>query len=149
AIKPIQALPLIETGAADRYGLGPPEIALACASHNGEPRHVALVTAWLKRIGLGVTDLECGTHLPYHEEPAQAMSRAGREPTAAENNCSGKHSGFLTTARHLGEPTRGYIGGGHPVQQRVLRALEEMTGLDLTQAPRGIDGCGIPVIGVP
>jgi len=149
ATKPIQALPLIETGAADRYGLGAAEIALACASHNGEPRHVALVTAWLKRIGLGVADLECGAHIPYHEETAAAMIRAGREPTAAENNCSGKHAGFLTTARHLGEPTPGYINWEHPVQQRVLAALEQMAGLELGRAPRGIDGCGIPVIGMP
>src|SRR3546814_4405753 len=69
--------------------------------------------------------------------------------TAAHNNCSGKHSGFLTLARHLGVPTKGYVGYEHPVQQRILGVLEGMTGLDLGSAPRGVDGCGIPVIGIP
>ena len=149
ATKPLQALALIESGAAERYGLGDVEIALACASHNGEPRQVERVTGWLGKVGLGVADLECGAHMPYHEDSAAAMIRAGAKPTAAHNNCSGKHAGFLTTARHLGEPTRGYIAWDHPVQQRILGVLEQMSGLDLSAAPRGIDGCGIPVIGMP
>jgi L-asparaginase II len=149
AIKPLQALPLIETGAADRYGLRPAEIALACASHNGEPRHVAAVRAWLDRIGCTVDDLECGSHMPYHEASHEALVRTRERPTAAHNNCSGKHAGFLSTARHLREPTSGYIRPDHPVQRRILRALEEMCGLSLGSAPAGIDGCGIPVIAVP
>lgn len=149
AIKPLQALPLIETGAADRYGLGAREIALACASHRGEPIHVAAVTAWLERIGLGPDDLECGAHPPLNPAAAQALIRAGEAPSALHNNCSGKHAGFLTTACHLGEPTRGYIDADHPVQRRVEAALAAMTGCDLARAPRGIDGCGIPVIGLP
>ena len=149
AIKPLQALPLVESGAADAFGLEPAEIALACASHNGEPRHVESVTAWLSRIGCSVADLECGRHLPYHTASAEALIRAGTAPTAAHNNCSGKHAGFLTTARHLGEPTKGYIRYEHPVQQRILGLLEQMAGLDLGEAPRGVDGCGIPVIGIP
>lgn len=149
AIKPLQALPLVETGAAERYRLDDRELALACASHHGEPVHVEAVGQWLDRIGLGESDLECGRHLPYSETAAHALIRAGREPCALHNNCSGKHAGFLATARHLGEPTRGYIGADHPVQRRIARTLEEMTGLDLSRAPRGIDGCGIPVIGMP
>jgi len=149
AIKPLLALGLVETGAAEAFGLGDVEIALACASHSGEPRHVAAVQAWLGRIRLGVGDLECGAHLPYHEPSARALIRAGREPDAACNNCSGKHTGFLTTAVHLGEPTGGYIRYEHPVQQRLLGILEQMAGLDLSAAPRGIDGCGIPTIGIP
>jgi L-asparaginase II len=149
AIKPLQALPLIESGAADRFGVSTAEIALACASHNGEPRHVELVTAWLARIGCGVADLECGSHAPYHESSVEALLRAGRKPDAAYNNCSGKHTGFLSTARHLGEATAGYIHYEHTVQQRILGVLEQMTGLRLGDAPRGIDGCGIPVIGIP
>jgi L-asparaginase II len=149
AIKPLQALPLIESGAADRFGLGAAEIALACASHNGEARHVELVAAWLARIGCGVADLECGSHMPYREGSVEALIRADRKPDASYNNCSGKHSGFLSTARHLGEPTAGYIRYEHPVQQRILGVLEQMTGLRLGDAPRGIDGCGIPVIGIP
>ncbi len=149
AIKPLQALPLLETGAADRFGLGAAELALACASHRGEPLHLAVLQPWLARVGLSVGDLGCGSHSPGDPAAAAALIRAGDEPSALHNNCSGKHAGFLTTARHLGEPVLGYIGAAHPVQQRVLGALEAMTGLDLSRAPRGIDGCGIPVIGVP
>ncbi|MGE0119451.1 MAG: asparaginase [Dongiaceae bacterium] len=149
ALKPLQAFPLIETGAADRYGLGAAEIALACASHSGEPRHVELVTQWLARIGCSVGDLECGSHMPFHEPSLETLIRSGRKPDARYNNCSGKHAGFLSTARHLGEPTAGYIRHEHPVQQRILGTLEQLTGLRLGDAPRGIDGCGIPVIGIP
>ena len=149
AIKPIQALPLIETGAAAAFGLSDAEIALACASHNGEPRHVEAVTRCLARIGLSVADLECGASLPGTEEALRALFAAGGKATAAHDNCSGKHTGFLAVARHLRQPTHGYIHYDHPVQQRVLGVLEQMTGLDLTGAPRGTDGCGIPVIGLP
>jgi L-asparaginase II len=87
--------------------------------------------------------------MPGNAAAAEALIRAGEAPSALHNNCSGKHSGFLTTARHRGEPTRGYIAPDHPVQQRVRAALEAMSGLDLSRAPRGTDGCGIPVIGIP
>ena len=148
AIKPLQAIPLVESGAAEAFGLSDAEIALACASHRGEPRHVETVTAWLARIGCALEDLECGAHPPYHAASHRALVAAGEEPGAVHNNCSGKHAGFLTLARHLNAPTAGYIGIEHPVQQRVLGLLEVMTGLDLGAAPRGIDGCGIPVIGI-
>lgn len=149
AIKPLQALALIESGAADAFELGAAEIALACASHSGEPRHVATVAEWLARIGCSHEDLECGGHLPYDEDAAHRMIAEGIQPNALHNNCSGKHAGFLSIARHLGTPTAGYIRHEHPVQQRVLGVLESMTGLDLSHAPRGIDGCGIPTLGVP
>jgi L-asparaginase II len=149
ALKPLQALPLVETGAADAFGLGARELALACASHHGEPAHVDTVAAWLARLGLGVQDLECGAHPPLDPAAAKALIEHGIAPSALHNNCSGKHAGFLTAARHLGEPTRGYIAAEHPAQQRVLAVVEAMTGCDLSQAPRGIDGCGIPVIGMP
>jgi len=149
AIKPFQALPLLETGAADAFKLGEPEIALACASHNGEPQHTDRVHDWLARIGCGIGDLECGAHLPYHEPTMLQLVANGGDITAIYNNCSGKHTGFLTTARHEGEPTKGYVRYEHPVQQRVTRAMSEMTGVDLTRSPRGIDGCGIPVLGLP
>lgn len=148
AIKPLQALPLIESGAADRFGLGDVEIALACASHIGEPEHVEAVAQWLARIGLGPQDLECGAHLPLNERAATELLRAGGTPSALHNNCSGKHAGFLCTAVHLGEPTRDYSRADHLVQQRVRRVLEDMSGASLTEAPAGIDGCGIPVIGM-
>jgi L-asparaginase II len=149
AIKPLQALPLVETGAAERFGLGDAEIALACASHRGEPIHIETVRRWLERADLGPQDLECGSHAPGNAVAAEALIRAGGAPSALHNNCSGKHSGFLTTARHQGEPTRGYIAPDHPVQQRVRAVLEAMSGLDLSRAPCGTDGCGIPVIGIP
>jgi L-asparaginase II len=149
AIKPLQALPLVETGAADRFGLGVKEIALACASHNGTAPVVAGVEAWLARIGLGPGDLECGADPPIDQAAAQALIRAGQPFSALHNNCSGKHAGFLSAARHCGEPTRGYIAPEHPVQRRVQAVLSSMTGLNLEQAPHGTDGCGIPVIGIP
>ncbi|MBK1667440.1 L-asparaginase II [Rhodovibrio sodomensis] len=150
AIKPIQALPLIESGAADAFALSDAELAIACASHNGEPDQVEAVTGWLARLGLGAGDLACGGHAPKHEPSARALARAGQAWDGRHDNCSGKHTGFLTLARQLGAPTRGYVGFAHPVQQRVLGVLEQMTGLDdLTAQPRGIDGCGIPTIALP
>ncbi|UCH72840.1 MAG: asparaginase [Rhodospirillales bacterium] len=149
AVKPLQAIPLVETGAAAAFGLGDSEIALACASHGGEPRHVATVTAWLQNIGRGIGDLECGPQWPSHEDSAHALAAAGEAPTAVHNNCSGKHAGFLATAVHMGEETGGYVRIEHPVQQRILGTLEAMCGLDLSEAPRGIDGCAIPTIAIP
>ena len=149
AVKPLQALLLIESGAADQFSLGDAEIALATSSHSGEPEHVALVTAWLERLGLGAGDLECGPHAPIDDGAAADLSRAGGQPSALHKNCSGKHTGFLTTALHLGEETRGYVKPGHPVQRRMAEVLSDMGGLDLKDAPRGTDGCGIPVIAMP
>ena len=149
AIKPLQTLALIETGAADGFGLGPRELALASASHSATPEHVALVAGWLERIGLGPKDLECGGHEPLDADAAKALARAGETPGPLHNNCSGKHAGFLTTARHRGEPTKGYVKPDHPVQQRLQAMLSEMGDTNLTSAPRGTDGCGIPVIGMP
>jgi L-asparaginase II len=148
AVKPIQALAVIETGAVDAFGLGDREIALASASHGGEEAHVKAVLDWLSVIGCTEDDLQCGPHPPLVEAANQALLRQGRLPGAIHNNCSGNHAGFLSVARHLGDDIKGYTDLTHPVQQRALGALEQMTGLDLSKAPRGIDGCGIPVIGV-
>jgi L-asparaginase II len=149
AIKPLQALPLIESGAAEAFAVRDDELALACASHSGEPFHVAAVTAWLGRIGLSENDLECGAHAPYHASSIKALHAASQEPTQAHNNCSGKHTGVLTACRHLKDPTRGYINAEHPAQQRIARVLEEMCNVSLDRAPRGIDGCGFPQIAIP
>lgn len=149
AIKPLQAIPLVESGAADRFGLTDVQLALACASHNGEPAHVAAVRAWLATIGLSEADLECGAHAPGRLPIFEAFVRSGSQLTPAFNNCSGKHTGFLTTAVHKGEPTRGYIRREHPVQQRLLGIYEQLAQCDLSRAPVGSDGCGIPTIGVP
>lgn len=148
AVKPLQALPLIETGAADALALTPREVALACASHKGEPAHVDAVQAWLATAGLDGGALECGAHPPFDPTVAAALARQDAQPSPLHNNCSGKHTGFLCTAVHLGEDPRGYIQPGHPVQKRVAAALAEMTGADLEAAPCGCDGCGIPTYGI-
>ena len=149
AIKPLQAIPLVETGAADRFGLAAEHIALACASHNGEQRHVKTVRAWLAQVGLDEAALECGGHAPSRLTSYAEMVRTGEPPTAAYNNCSGKHSGFLTTAVHLGEATAGYIRPEHPVQQRIRAVYGDLSGFDMQRTSMGTDGCGIPTFGVP
>lgn len=147
ALKPIQALPLVETGAAEAFDLGAEHLALASASHTGEAAHTSRVAAWLERIGLDASSLECGAHAPTNPDAAAALTRNGLPPSPLHNNCSGKHTGFLTVARHLGLPHQGYVGIDHPVQKLVWAALAEMTGVD--SAPWGIDGCGIPTFALP
>lgn len=141
AVKPIQALPLVESGAADAFGLTTTELALACASHNGEPGHVQAVESWLERIGCSAHDLECGI---------QSIPGDGRlRPSPVANNCSGKHAGFLTVCRHLGFDTKGYIRADHPVQNLVTHTLAAFTSYDVDVAERGTDGCGIPAYPIP
>jgi len=149
AVKPIQAIPFVESGAIERFGLGVENVALACASHNGEARHVDAVRAWLGKIGLSEDDLECGAHVSRLTWRVEELARANAPLTSASNNCSGKHSGFLTTAVHHGEPTKGYIRYDHPVQRRVRAALGDLAGLDADRLPYGTDGCGIPTLAVP
>jgi L-asparaginase II len=142
SLKPIQALPLVESGAADAFGLGSDLIALACASHSGEPMHTERVAAWLERIGCTEQDLACGAHPSRVPAVADAMIRSGEAPTRIYNNCSGKHSGFLTVARHWDISTKGYETHDHPVQAAVAKALGELSGV--TDLPYGIDGCVAP-----
>src|SRR5688572_19132567 len=149
AVKAMQALPLIETGAADAFGFGTRELALSQASHGGEPQHVAGVSAMLQAIGLGEADLECGAHMPSHAASARALIGEGREPGQLHNNCSGKHANFLAVARQLGVDHQGYIAARHPVQELVRAALESLTGATHDPAHCGIDGCSIPTYAVP
>lgn len=150
ALKPIQALPLVTTGAADRFGLSDAHLALACASHGGEPAHVEVVGQWLSVIGGRIDDLECGSHLPSAVDAAHELVRAGTEPDARHNNCSGKHCGFLTVCRHEGVDPRGYIKVEHPLQRDyVTPAIEEACGVALDGREAGVDGCGIPVWSLP
>jgi L-asparaginase II len=148
AIKPVQALALVETGAADALAVTPQELALASASHAGMPLHTEPVMAWLARLGLEEDALGCGIHPPGDAATAAALAAEGRPPSPRHNNCSGKHAGMLATARHKGEPLAGYTERPHPVQQRILGILETMTGLDLGDAPVGRDGCSVPTTAV-
>jgi L-asparaginase II len=149
AVKPIQALPLLEGGAAERYGFGDREIALACASHGGEPAHVEVATRMLARAGLDVAALECGTHWPSHQDSGRALARVGSAPSALHNNCSGKHSGFLCVACAAGVEHRGYVGREHFVQREVRAALENVAGVALSEDQCGTDGCAIPTWAMP
>ena len=149
ANKPIQAMAFVESGAVERFGLGNEHIALACASHSGETRHVETVRAWLSKVGLSEGDLECGTHAPRLQASIESLARANQQPTAAFNNCSGKHSGFLTTAVTYGEPTKGYIKYDHPVQKRLRSVMTDLCGTDADAFAHGIDGCGIPTLATP
>ena len=146
ALKPIQALPLVDTGASDAFGLTDTELALACASHQGERRHEEVVTAWLSRLPGGTNSLACGAHPPLSEEAGQALAASGRPPTAVHNNCSGKHAGFLTVIAHLGFEVDGYLDSEHPLHvDHVTPAIERTCGVDLGAGRPAIDGCGIPV----
>ena len=149
AVKALQALRMIETGAADRYGFTDQELALACASHSGESGHVAAAQSMLARIGLDASALRCGAHPPMYGPSATALYRAGAEPTALHNNCSGKHSGFLCLACMLGADPRGYIDPDHPVQREVKATIESMTGTSIPDDRRAIDGCSVPTWAVP
>ncbi len=149
ANKPIQAMAFVESGAVEKFGLGNEHIALSCASHNGETRHVETVRAWLAKIGLSDADLECGAHAPKLQTSIESMARDGVLPTAAYNNCSGKHSGFLSTAVAYGEPTKGYIKYDHPVQRRLREVMSDLCGLDANAFEYGTDGCGIPTLATP
>ena len=148
ALKPIQALPLLESGAADAFHVSDEEIALACASHSGEPMHTERVGAWLARLGLGEQDLACGTHPVRHEPVAEEMIRRGEIPTRIHNNCSGKHTGFLTVARHWSIATAGYERHDHPVQHAVAKTLGELAGI-AQELPWGVDGCAAPNFAIP
>lgn len=149
AIKGFQALPLIETGAADRFGLLDAEIALACASHSGEPRHVETAASALAKAGLDFRCLECGTQWPMGEKAARAMAASGEVPSALHNNCSGKHAGFICIAVQEGHDPTGYIQPDHPLMREITAAVGEMTDYDLSKTARGVDGCSIPTFAIP
>lgn len=139
--KMIQALPLLESGAAHAHGLTDRQIALSCASHQGAAIHTEAVTRWLADLGLSDADLRCGAHEPYDIPERNRLIKADEKPCQCHNNCSGKHSGFLTLNRHIkGGPE--YVEIDHPVQQAVKQATEETTGE--SSPGYGIDGCSAP-----
>src|ERR1041384_3789099 len=143
--KPFQALPLLLTGAADHFGFTDREVALACASHNGEPIHTELAASMLKKIGLGPEALKCGVHEPYSVEAAQQLRERGETPTVLHNNCSGKHAGMLAVAVYLGAPTETYNKPEHPVQIEIAKTIAHFSGIAVEDLAVGIDGCAVPV----
>jgi len=149
AVKALQALALIESGAADRFRLADEQLALACSSHNGEPAHVATAQSMLASAGLDAAALRCGPHAPIHQPSAWALARSGAEPSSLHNNCSGKHSGFLCVACALGADPPTYLEPDRPVQREVHATIENMTGAMLSEASRGIDGCSAPTWAMP
>lgn len=149
AIKVIQALPLVESGAADALGLTAAELALSTASHNGEEAHVEGARAMLARVGRDETCLVCGPHWPGREDDRGRLHLAGRTPTRLHNNCSGKHAGFVCCAVHAGIDPTGYGDVDHPVQREIAAALSDVTGVDTDRVPRGRDGCSIPTWALP
>ena len=149
SIKAFQCLPLIESGAADRFGYGDAEIALACASHTGTERHAALAAHMLENLGLDEHALGCGAHMPLGSSAMKALIRSGHAPSQLHNNCSGKHAGMLATALHLGEPIAGYWHPHHAVQRRVHDVLVELSGLPLGADVMGLDGCSVPNWAMP
>src|SRR5438128_616066 len=159
AVKALQALPLVESDAADRLGLNDDELALACASHAGEPAHVRTAAGMLAKAGVDAAVLECGVHWPHSERAQRELAGRGGLPGALHNNCSGKHAGFVCLAcalmgwndggLDLRRYVKGYVQPEHPVMQEVRDALESTTGCSLAHAPRGVDGCSIPAYAIP
>ena len=149
SIKSLQAIPLLEEGAALAFGLNDEELSLALASHNAEECHTSKVGALLKRLELSVEDLQCGAHVPGDSDAARALVNAGDEPTALHNNCSGKHAGFLTLSRHLGAPPSDYLNPDGAVQSLVRAAIAAMCGVDAETLTRGTDGCSAPTYRIP
>lgn len=147
--KPFQALPFIASGAADSFGFSEEEIALACASHSGEPRHVRIAQLMLERIGLSEAHLRCGSHLPFYEKEAERMIRAGEYPSQLHNNCSGKHAAMLAFAKHIGMDIAEYENPENPVQQAILDTVSRFSGLDKAQIKIGTDGCSAPNFAMP
>jgi L-asparaginase II len=146
--KPHQAIPLITSGAADRFGFTEREIALACASHSGEPMHTEVVSSMLKKTGLGPEALKCGTHEPFSPEATRVLRERGEAPNVLQNNCSGKHAGMLALALHLGAATETYYEPSNPVQLAIGKVISQFSDIEIEDISVGIDGCGVPVFGV-
>jgi L-asparaginase II len=147
--KPFQALPLLEDGAADAFGLTPPELALACASHSSEPAHLAVAAGFLRRIGASVDDLACGPHTPLSPVVADRVVREGIALTPLWSNCSGKHAGMLALARHHRWPTAGYNLPDHPVQRRILDEVARWAEVPAAEIRTATDGCTAVTFALP
>jgi L-asparaginase II len=147
--KPFQAIAALRTGIVERFGLTAEHVAIMCASHNGEPRHVAVVRDLLAHAEIDESALQCGAHWPYEEAAASVVRRELAEPLQVFNNCSGKHSGMLAAAGMLQAPLESYLEPSHPVQQRIRKVIQEFTGCAAADVVYGIDGCSAPNAAVP
>jgi len=149
ACKAMQGLPLVESGAADAYGFGNRELALACSSHSGEPEHASLAGAMLAAAGVDESVLECGAHWSFEQPVLIGQARGLERPSALHNNCSGKHAGFVCAACHTGKDLKGYVRYEHPVQAEIRGVMESLTGAALATDNCGVDGCSIPTYAMP
>jgi L-asparaginase II len=149
AAKPFQALPLLEAGGVERFHLTASDVALICASHGGEPRHVRGARRLLRIGGFRASDLICGPHLPVHESSARALLVSGKRPSRLHNNCSGKHAGLLLACRLLGFPPKGYWQPSHPLQLLIRRRLSELASFPEKDIDWAVDGCGLVVFRLP
>lgn len=147
--KPIQAMPVVFSGAAEKYGFTDRELSVMCASHNGETVHVETVRSVLQKIGVPEEKLSCGVHAPYHKPTADEMLRSGIQPQPIHCNCSGKHSAMLTLCTYYGWDLDAYIQLEHPVQQMMLDVMSDLTDVPRRDFRLGVDGCGVPVFGLP
>jgi L-asparaginase II len=143
AAKPFQILPMLASGAIEHFGFTSRECAIICGSHNGEPAHVEAARGVLEKIRLNVTHLQCGAHAPYHDPSAEELIRKGQKFTALHNNCSGKHSGMLTSCVKRNYPVETYLDFDHPLQLEILEYVKEFSGV--REIFRGTDGCSAPV----
>jgi L-asparaginase II len=149
AAKPFQALPLVEEGVADRLGMTEAELALCCASHQGEPEHVEGARSILARAGVAESALRCGAHPPFSERDARALVAAGEEPAPIHNNCSGKHAGMLALAVGMGWDAEDYHLPAHPVQRRMSSEIARWSSVPAERIRTGVDGCGVVCFAVP
>ncbi|TLS38622.1 asparaginase [Pseudalkalibacillus caeni] len=149
SVKPIQAIPLVETGAADFFNYSEADLSIACASHSGEEQHTSRVADILQRSGINEDRLQCGPHIPHSQDTYKQLIANGGELTSVHSNCSGKHTGMLVTAKYMDEPLEDYHEAGHPVQQRIKEVLSDLTEYPEADIGVGIDGCGVPVFELP
>jgi L-asparaginase II len=149
AVKALQAIPLVESGAADAFGLGEDELAVACASHSGDRVHIEAVRSLLAKAGLDESYLACGAHWPVSEKATRELMRAGRRPQAIHNNCSGKHAGMLAASVHLGRDPRGYERPDHRLQVMIAGIISETCDARLDRDCMGVDGCSVPTWCLP
>lgn len=149
AVKAFQCLPVVESGAAERFGFTDEEISLCCSSHNGEAEHVRVARSMLAKAENAEADYECGAHWPIYQPASYALIRAVGECAQVHNNCSGKHAGMLALAKQLKADPHGYTQKDHPVQKAIAGRMGELCDVDLDQQPWGIDGCSVPTWAIP